>query len=256
MKSNGIEHNRSAPYHPATNGEAERFVQSFKNALKASQKEPGTLVQKLSQFLFRYRITPHTTTGVPPTELFLKRVVRSRLDLLKLSVRDHVTQQQWGQKLCHDRTSKPREFVVGETVLAQNFQQGPKWIPGTITQRVGPVTYRVLVQGKERKYHVDQLRSEPGERREKDTNRELEDFGPEHQRPNMPDADEREPEPGANAGEIEAEDQSDHGSPTPTQRADAGNTGVEDQSEQGAPTPVRRYPERDRRPRSWYEPTF
>ena len=33
-KNNGICHKRSAPYHPSTNGEAERFVQSFKTGLR------------------------------------------------------------------------------------------------------------------------------------------------------------------------------------------------------------------------------
>ena len=35
-KMNGIQHIGSAPYHPALNGLAERFVQSLKQALKAS----------------------------------------------------------------------------------------------------------------------------------------------------------------------------------------------------------------------------
>ena len=36
VKENGIEHTRSAPYHPASNGLAERFVKSLKTALKTS----------------------------------------------------------------------------------------------------------------------------------------------------------------------------------------------------------------------------
>ena len=36
LAANGVKHSRSAPYHPATNGLAERFVQSLKQALKAS----------------------------------------------------------------------------------------------------------------------------------------------------------------------------------------------------------------------------
>ena len=36
LTANGIKHQRSAPFHPATNGLAERFVQSFKRAINAA----------------------------------------------------------------------------------------------------------------------------------------------------------------------------------------------------------------------------
>ena len=36
-----------------------------------------------SKFLFWYRVTPHLTTGVPPSQLLFGRVPRSLLDLLK-----------------------------------------------------------------------------------------------------------------------------------------------------------------------------
>ena len=35
VKSNGVKHIKSSPYHPATNGPVERLVQTFKKSMKA-----------------------------------------------------------------------------------------------------------------------------------------------------------------------------------------------------------------------------
>ena len=70
---NGIKHLRSAPYHPATYGLAEHFVQSLKKALLASKHDCSSLSQRLSNFLLIYHATPHTTTKEAPSVLFLKR---------------------------------------------------------------------------------------------------------------------------------------------------------------------------------------
>ena len=66
LKRNGIKHITSAPYHPSTNGLAERFVQSFKQALKSMTEEKGSTAAKLANFLFAYRNAPHSTTGQSP----------------------------------------------------------------------------------------------------------------------------------------------------------------------------------------------
>ena len=79
MSQNGIVHITSAPYHPSTNGLAERAVQTFKLGLK---RITGSSIQDwLSKFLLHYR-NPHTTTGVPPAELLMGRRLRTQLDLL------------------------------------------------------------------------------------------------------------------------------------------------------------------------------
>nr|XP_006817281.1 PREDICTED: uncharacterized protein K02A2.6-like [Saccoglossus kowalevskii] len=59
MKRNGIKHIISAPYHPSTNGFAERSVNSFKQALKSIKEEKETVQKKLLQYLMLYRNTPH-----------------------------------------------------------------------------------------------------------------------------------------------------------------------------------------------------
>ena len=80
-KNNGIRHTTSAPYHPATNGLAERAVQTFKSFLKKTPD--GALEDRLSKFLLNYRLTPHSTTGITPAELLLGRRPRSVLDLVR-----------------------------------------------------------------------------------------------------------------------------------------------------------------------------
>ena len=46
-----------ASYNPATNGEAERFVQTFKKSLRAGKDDSGTVPQKLARFLLTFRAT-------------------------------------------------------------------------------------------------------------------------------------------------------------------------------------------------------
>ena len=130
-----MESSISSPYHPASNGEAERFVQTFKQAMRASKGDPGSLSVKLARFLLTYRSTPNATTGVTPAELFLKRPLRTRLDLLRPSLRNRVLTKQAEQKRRHDAHSKFRNFEVGQTVLVRNLREGPKMVvwysPGT-----------------------------------------------------------------------------------------------------------------------------
>ena len=94
LQENGIRRSRSAPYHPATNGAAERVVQTFKNFLRAGKDDSGSHSRKLAQFLLVNRTPPHSTTGVPPAELFLKRSLRTRLNIMRPSVDDKVVVQQ------------------------------------------------------------------------------------------------------------------------------------------------------------------
>ena len=157
MKANGVKHLRTSPYHPSSNGEAERFVQTFKQSLKASKDDSGTLSVKLSKFLLTYRNTPSSTTGVSPAELFMKRPLRSRLDLLRPAVKSRVQAKQADQKRYHDVHSKVRQFDIGQPVLVRNLRDGPKWVSGTVIEQTGPVSYRVQVSDQIWRRHTDQI---------------------------------------------------------------------------------------------------
>ena len=156
LKRNGIKQITSAPYHPASNGMAERAVQIVKQGLKKITQ--GSIRTRLARVLKAYRLTPHSTTGMSPSEMLLGHCLKSRLDLLKPITAERVEANQWKQKKQHDTKANDRCFKEGDTVFIRNFQSGDKWLPGVICQRTGPVSFVVkLVDGRERRCHQDQL---------------------------------------------------------------------------------------------------
>ena len=159
LKGNQMKHILSAPYHPSSNGLAERFVQTLKRTLKASEKDGKTIHHRLAKFLFEYCATPHTTTNVSPSELFQKRKLRTRFDLMMPNTKSHVISKQADQKAQHDSRVKSRSLFPGTPVMVRDYRGPDKWIPGIILKKLGPVTYSVEVtQGRIMKRHIDQLR--------------------------------------------------------------------------------------------------
>jgi hypothetical protein len=51
LKTNGIKHITTAPFHPATNGQAEHFIQSFKHAMKCEKQSTSQLKTNMAKFL-------------------------------------------------------------------------------------------------------------------------------------------------------------------------------------------------------------
>ena len=137
VKRNGICHVKSSPYHPTSNGLAERAVQTLKDGLK--KMASGSLETKLVRFLFQYWLTPQSVTGVSPSELMFGRRVRSQLDLLRPDVQMRVEARQEQQRLDHDCHARSRELRVGDFVHVRNFNQGPMWVPGIVVLVRGPV---------------------------------------------------------------------------------------------------------------------
>ena len=67
--------------------------------------------------------------------------------------------KQAEQMVSHDQHSRNREFMIGERVMVRNLRPGPTWIPGTIIERSGPLSYVVQVKGEQTwKRHIEHLR--------------------------------------------------------------------------------------------------
>ena len=140
FRLNGIKHFWSAPYHPATNGQAERYVQILKSKLRTMSEEEGSLIQKLSRFLLAYRLTPHSVTGCMPSELFLGQKLKTKLSLLQPNVSTQVSNKQAAQKQRYDAQVESRSFTTGDAVWARDYRrEDHKWVTGTIVKQSGLV---------------------------------------------------------------------------------------------------------------------
>ncbi|GFO23693.1 Pol polyprotein [Plakobranchus ocellatus] len=161
LKTNGIRHVTSQPYQPATNGSAERLVQTFKQRLKSAN--PGlTQSQKLSKILLQLRTTPHAMTGKSPDELLYKRKLRIRLDLIRPYLTAEMRTKQEKQVDEQVKGKGLRSFQPGDRVNVRNYRPGfPKWSIGTVMQRLGPVSYSVQLGDTIRRCHINQMQSAP-----------------------------------------------------------------------------------------------
>ena len=160
---NGIKHTLVAPYHPASNGAAERTVRVVKEAFTKHVVEgcqERSLKHRIADFLLRYRVTPHSVTGVSPAEMMTKRKLRTRLSLVKPSTEKHVENRQINQKFHFDKSTKERRFEPGEMVRVKNPRpklKSDKWLLGEVVEVRGSRNYSVKVGKTTKMVHADHL---------------------------------------------------------------------------------------------------
>ena len=146
LQSLGVCHLPTSVHSPNMNGLAERMVQTFKNGVQHFVGVSHNDVQKkLDQFLMKYRMSPHSTTGVPPSELMFGRKIRNIFDLLRPNeaINDWVACKQSQMKNDFNK-KKPRTIALqtNEKVRVRNYGKGPNWKKAIITSRTGAVTYK------------------------------------------------------------------------------------------------------------------
>ena len=152
-KRNGISHVFSAPYHPSSNGAAERTVQTFKKFMGKQDLGRCSIETLVSRFLFSYRNTPHSRTGVTPAELLMSRKPRTLLTSIKP---DFYARSKKNSAAMAGK-GPTRQFAVGDAVLARNYGGGNKWVKGVVSEKVGPVSYKIRINGGVIRRHIDQV---------------------------------------------------------------------------------------------------
>ncbi|XP_058445614.1 uncharacterized protein K02A2.6-like [Malaya genurostris] len=153
---NGIDHVTTAPFHPQSNGQVERFVDTFKRAINKIQEGRGSINAALDTFLLTYRSTPNQSApnGLSPSEVMFGRRLRTCLELLRPP--PNCTQES----LQHQQVAS-RSLNKGNAVFVKVYAKNTwKWIPGTVIEKVGRVMYNVVGEGHRLvRCHINQLRN-------------------------------------------------------------------------------------------------
>ncbi|XP_062717120.1 uncharacterized protein K02A2.6-like [Aedes albopictus] len=149
LQLNGIVHKMGAPYHPATNGQAERFIQTFKNKMKALSCDKSRMQPELCNILLSYRKTIHPATGKSPSMMLFNRQIRSRLDLMV----PNASATEKNPDVC------AKSLAEGTRVAARDYLDKEKWKYGHVAEKLGKLHYNIkLDDGRLWKRHIDQLR--------------------------------------------------------------------------------------------------
>ncbi|KAJ1207800.1 hypothetical protein NDU88_003190 [Pleurodeles waltl] len=90
----GVRHKRCSPYHPEGNGTVERFDRCVKECIQLETASSRDWRDGLKRFLYAYRVTPHSTTGKVPFDLFRSRKANTSLAPAWVSWRKNNIEQE------------------------------------------------------------------------------------------------------------------------------------------------------------------
>ena len=132
----GISHRLVTPYHPQSNGEIERFRTVMK-IVRISMSQGIDWKVPLEKFLLSYRNSPHTTSGMSPAQLLLKKSTSDKLPKLTDShtVPKSVQERDWFMKQKYLQNANPKseeattQFIPGNIVFAKRMSTKKGQLP-------------------------------------------------------------------------------------------------------------------------------
>ncbi|GKC19321.1 putative reverse transcriptase domain-containing protein [Tanacetum coccineum] len=162
QKALGMQLDLSTAYHPETNGQSERTIQTLEDMLRACAIDfGGNWDTNLPLVEFSYNNSYHTSVKCASFEALYGRKCRMPIS--------------WAKKSYADNRRKPLEFSVGDKVLLKvsprkgvvcfnkRSKLSPRYIgPFEVVERVGPLIYRLRLPqelvGIHDTFHVSNLK--------------------------------------------------------------------------------------------------
>lgn len=158
-KHHGIFLNFSTPYWPQENGQVERQNRSLLKRLKISYNMGRDWKKDMNDYLLMYYTTPHSVTGKTPSEMLMKRTIRSKIPQFTdietkpldsdYAEKDKLSKQKGKEKGDENRRARTSECQVGDLVWMKNLLPQHKLSPNVIPRDLEVVDKagaRVLVE--------------------------------------------------------------------------------------------------------------
>uniref|UniRef100_A0A0A9XPD5 RNA-directed DNA polymerase n=2 Tax=Lygus hesperus TaxID=30085 RepID=A0A0A9XPD5_LYGHE len=144
LRENNIKHVLTPAFHPSSNGQVERYVQTVKSGLRKALfgKPLSGLHSSLQNFLLHYRKAPHCATGSSPAREMLGRDIRTRLDTI-------IPTKQPGKP-------SSRAFQLGDEVAFRKDNE-KEWIIGTVTSTESNSLVNIRTPLGQYRRHIDHV---------------------------------------------------------------------------------------------------
>nr|GFA15275.1 putative reverse transcriptase domain-containing protein [Tanacetum cinerariifolium] len=168
QKALGIKLNMSTAYHPVTDGQSERTIQTLEDMLRACVMDfGGSWDTHLPLVEFSYNNSYHKSNKCAPFEALYEQKI--------FQIKERLKTARSRQKSYADKRRKPLEFKVGDRVLLKVYpwkgvvyfgkkeKLAPRYVgPFEIVERVGQVAYRLKLPQELRcihdTFHVSNLK--------------------------------------------------------------------------------------------------
>lgn len=167
---NGMEVLKSPPYHPQSNGLAERGVRTVKTVFKkyyVGNEHSLSTDQMVRKFLLYHRNTPTTVHGRTPSSILFSFKPRIALDLIKKPNSENNNKERINQEKinCQENHKEKKSenvqmpFDEGQKVYyLSHVKQYMRWIPATIKKILSPLRFLIEVNNEIRHVHKNQLK--------------------------------------------------------------------------------------------------